>query len=154
MDIILGFLRNIIIDDVADLPHIEAARRDPLTGALNHGSIVETLEGQVQAARADAEAIGVALIDLDNFGLLDNTYGHPAGDHVLIEVVELLSDWMPPGATWGRYGPDEFLVITATGDAAALEPAVERLRSTLADTTLRAAAGERQRRPLLLPHQR
>jgi diguanylate cyclase (GGDEF)-like protein len=122
---------------------LEAARRDPLTGALNHGSIVETLEGQVQAARADAEAIGVALIDLDNFGLLDNTYGHPAGDHVLIEVVELLSDWMPPGATWGRYGPDEFLVITATGDAAALEPAVERLRSTLADTSLQFEGSER-----------
>jgi len=122
---------------------LEAARRDPLTGTLNHGSIVEALAAQVQAARAAGQAIGVALIDLDNFGLLDNTYGHPAGDHVLTEMVRLLSDWMPLGATWGRYGPDEFLVVTATGDAAALEPAVERLRSALTDTTLQFEGSER-----------
>ncbi len=121
---------------------LEAARRDPLTGALNHGSIVETLTAQIEAARAGGEGIGVALLDLDNFGLLDDTYGHPAGDHVLIEVVRLLAAWMPPGATWGRYGPDEFLVTTATGDAAALEPAVDRLRTTLADAALQFEGSE------------
>ena len=75
---------------------LEAARRDPLTGALNHGALVETLAAQVEAARAGGEAIGVALFDLDNFGLLDDTYGHPAGDHVLVEVVRLLGEGMPP----------------------------------------------------------
>jgi diguanylate cyclase (GGDEF)-like protein len=122
---------------------LEAARRDPLTGALNHGTLVDTLAAQVEAARAGGGAIGVALLDLDNFGLLNDTYGHPAADHVLIEVVRLLAAWVPPGATWGRYGPDEFLVITATGDAAALQPAVERLRTTLADATLQFEGSER-----------
>jgi diguanylate cyclase (GGDEF)-like protein len=122
---------------------LEAARRDPLTNALNHGTLVEALAAQVEAARPGGGGIGVALLDLDNFGLLDDTYGHPAGDHVLIEVVRLLAEWVPPGATWGRYGPDEFLVITATGDAAALEPAVERLRTTLADETLQFEGSER-----------
>jgi diguanylate cyclase (GGDEF)-like protein len=122
---------------------LEAARRDPLTNALNHGSIVETLAAQVGAARAGGEAIGVALVDLDNFSLLDSTYGHSAGDHVLIEVVGLLGDYMPPGATWGRYGPDEFLVVTATGDEAALRPAIERLRTTLAEATLQFEGSEK-----------
>ena len=122
---------------------LEAARRDPLTGALNHGVLVETLAAQVEAARTAGGAIGVVLLDLDNFGLLDDTYGHSAGDHVLVEVVRLLDEGMPPGATWGRYGPDEFLVITATGDAAALEPAVERMRTKLADLTLQFDGGER-----------
>jgi diguanylate cyclase (GGDEF)-like protein len=122
---------------------LEAARRDPLTGALNHGTLVDTLGAQVEAARPGGGAIGVALLDLDNFGLLDDTYGHPAADHVLIEVVRLLAAWVPRGATWGRYGPDEFLVITATGDAAALEPAVERLRTMLADATLQFEGSER-----------
>jgi diguanylate cyclase (GGDEF)-like protein len=122
---------------------LEAARRDPLTHALNHGSIVEMLAAQIEAARASGGTIGVVLIDLDNFGLLDNTYGHPAGDHVLIEVARLLAEWMPSGATWGRYGPDEFLAITATGDAAALEPAVEELRKTLANATLQFEGSER-----------
>jgi diguanylate cyclase (GGDEF)-like protein len=122
---------------------LEAARRDPLTGALNHGSLVDMLAAQIEEARPGGGAIGVALLDLDNFGLLDDTYGHPAGDHVLIEIVRLLSAWVPPGATWGRYGPDEFLVITSTGDAAALEPAVERLRTTLAGETLQFEGSER-----------
>jgi diguanylate cyclase (GGDEF)-like protein len=122
---------------------LEAARLDPLTGALNHGTIVETLAAQVTAARERGGSIGVALLDLDNFGLLDDTYGHPAGDHVLMEFVRLISAWVPPGATWGRYGPDEFLVVTATGDAEALEPAVERLRATLADATLQFEGSER-----------
>ena len=122
---------------------LEAARRDPLTNALNHGSLVETLAAEMESARKGGGAIGVALLDLDNFGLLDNTYGHPAGDHVLIEVVRLLADWMPPGASWGRYGPDEFLVVTATGDEGELEPAVERLRTDLAGATLQFGDSER-----------
>jgi diguanylate cyclase (GGDEF)-like protein len=122
---------------------LEAARRDPLTGALNHGALVETLAAQVETARTGGGAIGVALLDLDNFGLLDDTYGHPAGDYVLGEVVALLDAGMPARSTWGRYGPDEFLVITATGDAAALEPAIERLRTTLADLTVQFEGSER-----------
>ena len=122
---------------------LDAARSDPLTGALNHGSLVEMLGAQIEAARTGGGGIGVALIDLDNFGLLDDTYGHLAGDHVLMEAVRLLADWMPPGASWGRYGPDEFLVITATGDEAELKPAVERLRTNLVRTTLQFGDSER-----------
>ena len=122
---------------------LDGARRDPLTGALNHGSLVEMLASQIETARANGGAIGVALLDLDNFALLDNTYGHAAGDHVLTEVFRLLAAGMPSGGVWGRYGPDEFLIITATGDAAALEPAVERLRTTLAGATLQFEDSER-----------
>ena len=122
---------------------LEAARLDPLTGALNHGALVERLAAEVEIARKQGRTIGVALLDLDNFGLLDNTYGHPAGDHVLVEVVRLLGEAMPPGATWGRYGPDEFLAVTVAGDAAALEPAIEQLRATLANLTLQFAGSER-----------
>ena len=104
---------------------LEAARRDPLTGALNHGALVERLATEVELARASGETLGVALLDLDNFGLLDNTYGHTAGDHVLVEVERLLGEAMPAGATWGRYGPDEFLAMTQTGGANALVPAID-----------------------------
>jgi diguanylate cyclase (GGDEF)-like protein len=170
---------------------VEAAKKDPLTGAPNHGALVDRLAEQIQAARdaagggilgapandsaapgshggsdadvssADGTAeipghvaadmqediadrtIGVALLDLDSFGLLDGTYGHPSGDHVLIEIVRLLGEWMPPGATWGRYGPDEFLVITATGRAGDLEPAVRSLQATLTGMSLQFEGSER-----------
>jgi diguanylate cyclase (GGDEF)-like protein len=122
---------------------IETARRDPLTGALNHGALVQALADQVETARASGGAIGVALLDLDNFGLLDSTYGHPAGDHVLVEIVRLLDEGLPTGTTWGRYGPDEFLAISPTGDAITLAPAIERLRATLAGLTLQFDGSER-----------
>ena len=122
---------------------IEAARLDPLTGALNHGALVEDLAARVEAARHGGATIGVALLDLDSFGLLNDTYGHPAGDHVLVEFVGLLREWMPAGATWGRYGPDEFLVITEAGAAEVLEPAVEALKSSLSDLAIQFEASER-----------
>ena len=122
---------------------LNLADRDPLTGALNHGALVEQLAVQVEAARAGGGGIGVALLDLDSFGLLDNTYGHRAGDRVIVEVVRLLAEWMPAGATWGRYGPDEFLVITPNGHQDELEPAVEVLRNTLGEATLQFEGSER-----------
>ena len=122
---------------------LNAAHRDPLTGAPNHGSLVETLAAQIEAAQASGGGVGLALLDLDSFGLLDNTYGHDAGDHVIIEVVRLLAEWMPPGATWGRYGPDEFLVISANDCQADLEPAIEVLRATLDDAALQFDGSER-----------
>ncbi len=122
---------------------LDAAERDPLTGALNHGALVETLEEQVEAARLSGQGIGVGLLDLDSFGLLDSTYGHKAGDYVIVEIARLLTQWMPPGVTWGRYGPDEFLVITANGRQDDLEPAMSVLRATLDDAALQFEGSER-----------
>jgi diguanylate cyclase (GGDEF)-like protein len=125
---------------------LEAAGKDPLTGAPNHGALVEQLEAQIEVSRqvgGPGKEIGVALIDLDSFGLLDSTYGHRSGDHVLVEIVRLLAEWMPPGATWGRYGPDEFLVITATGRASDLQPAIASLQATLDGTSIQFEGSER-----------
>jgi diguanylate cyclase (GGDEF)-like protein len=122
---------------------VEAARLDPLTDTLNHGALVESLVARMDATRQGGEATAVALIDLDNFGLLNDTYGHGAGDRALTEVADLLRQELPPGSTWGRYGPDEFLVISAAGGAVDVEPAMERLRANLADLSLQFGASER-----------
>jgi diguanylate cyclase (GGDEF)-like protein len=122
---------------------LDLADRDPLTGALNHGALVERLATQMEAAREGGGGIGVALLDVDSFGLLDSTYGHRAGDRVLVEIVRLLTEWMPGGATWGRYGPDEFLVTTPNGHEDELEPAVEVLRNVLDKAALQFEGSER-----------
>jgi diguanylate cyclase (GGDEF)-like protein/putative nucleotidyltransferase with HDIG domain len=122
---------------------VEAARRDPLTGALNHGALVELLAASVERARLTHEQIGVALLDLDNFGLLNSTYGHQAGDFVLDEVTRLLKADVPATMTWGRYGPDEFLVVGPPGAESDLEPLLERIRSHLAELSLEFDGSER-----------
>ncbi len=89
----------------------EAARRDALTGMLNHGSIVALLADDLEAARTSAALISVALVDVDNFRLFNNTHGHEAGDAVLLRVAALVSELAGPAGRAARYGPDEFLLV-------------------------------------------
>ena len=110
---------------------VDSARRDPLTGWLNHGGIVETLTEAIEAARPGGGSVAIALVDVDNFRLTNETYGHDAGDQVLVEQSKALAAVARPGWITGRYGPDEFLVVAPGAEGADLEPAIELLRSRL-----------------------
>jgi diguanylate cyclase (GGDEF)-like protein len=115
---------------------LEATRRDPLTGSLNHGALVAQLLEQVEAARHSAGSVEIALVDIDSFRLLNDTHGHAAGDRALIEVYERLAHVAPAGSIVGRYGPDEFLMVAPPSVVAGLAPALEQLRSELAALSL------------------
>jgi diguanylate cyclase (GGDEF)-like protein len=122
---------------------MESTRRDPLTNLLNHGALVTALAERIERARGAEEAIGIALVDLDGFRLLNDTYGHDAGDAALLQVADRLPRQVDGSAVVGRYGPDEFLVIVDTLRVASLEPAVEGLRGVLAGESLEVEAEER-----------
>jgi diguanylate cyclase (GGDEF)-like protein len=122
---------------------VDATRRDPLTGLLNHGALVATLAERIEDARRHDEAIGIALVDLDGFRLLNDTYGHDAGDRGLLQVADRLDRQLDEAAVVGRYGPDEYLVIVDALRVAALEPAIENLRTVLATEALEVDAAER-----------
>jgi diguanylate cyclase (GGDEF)-like protein len=122
---------------------VEATRRDPLTGLLNHGALVGEVAVAIEQAHADGGAIGVALVDLDGFRLLNETYGHDAGDAALLSVVEALAMEIPDSIARGRYGPDEFLLIAGAADVAALGAGLERLRARLVDVALQFESSER-----------
>ena len=122
---------------------VEATRRDPLTGTLNHGALVSHLAEEIERARASGLPLGVALVDIDNFRLLNDNHGHVAGDAALMAVVGLLRACLPERVVMGRYGPDEFLLVAPPDVVVELEPALERLRTTLADLSLQFEATER-----------
>ncbi|HEX5823151.1 MAG TPA: diguanylate cyclase, partial [Candidatus Limnocylindrales bacterium] len=122
---------------------LEATRRDPLTGTLNHGALVAHLADEVEKARAAGLPLGVALVDIDNFRLLNDNHGHAAGDAALMAAVGLLRESVPERVVLGRYGPDEFLLIAPPDVVVALEPALERLRTALADLSLQFEMTER-----------
>jgi len=121
---------------------LEAERRDALTGMLNHGSLVSLLAEAVEKLRAEDGQLTIALVDLDNFRLLNDTHGHGAGDAALLEVARQLDDATPPDAIIGRYGPDEFLVISSPTDAEAVLGWMELLRTQLADVSLQFGDSE------------
>jgi diguanylate cyclase (GGDEF)-like protein len=122
---------------------LEATRLDQMTGTLNHGALVGVLAVAIEAARQSGQTLGIALLDIDNFRNLNETYGHPAGDQALAAVATLLDDELPRETQWGRYGPDEFLVIVASEGTIDLEPTIELLRTRLVDLSLQFDASER-----------
>ena len=122
---------------------LEATRRDPLTGTLNHGALVAHLAGEIERSRAAGTSLGVALVDVDNFRLLNDNHGHRAGDDVLVSVAGLLTRTFPDGIVVGRYGPDEFLVVAPSDYVVHLEPGIERLQTAMADLSLKFETTER-----------
>jgi diguanylate cyclase (GGDEF)-like protein len=122
---------------------VRATELDPLTNSLNHGALVAHLAAEMERARPADRTIGVALVDIDNFRLLNDTHGHEAGDEALTLVTAVIGRELPAGAVMGRYGPDELLVIVGQDAIVDLEPAIERLREALAVESLQFAATER-----------
>ena len=121
---------------------VESTRRDALTEMLNHGAIVALLAEAVEAARRDDGRIGVALVDIDNFRLFNDTHGHEAADEVLLRVAELVTLEAGDGHV-ARYGPDEFLLVRTGADVAAMEASMERLRAGLEEVSVQFGDSER-----------
>ena len=122
---------------------LEASRRDALTGLFNHGTAVGELTTLLEGSRLSGATVGVALIDIDNFRLLNETYGHDAGDRALIEVAGVLAAELSEASTVGRFGPDEFLVLAPPGCVHDLEPAIDRLRARVDALSLQFGGSER-----------
>ena len=115
---------------------VEATRLDALTSALNHGALVAHLAAEIERTRPSGGVLGVALIDLDNFRLLNDNHGHRAGDDVLLLVADTIAQEVPNGGVMGRYGPDEFLVVVDGLTTDDLVPIVGRVRTALAAEAL------------------
>jgi diguanylate cyclase (GGDEF)-like protein len=122
---------------------IDATRHDPLSGLLNHGALVDLLTERVETARTFEEPLGIALLDIDNFRLLNDNHGHEAGDEALLTVVELIRRSADPAILYGRYGPDEFLLLAPADSVERLGPMIDALRVGLVDRGLQFETTER-----------
>ena len=121
---------------------IEAERLDSLTGLLNHGAVVSLLVDRLEEVRQAQGRVGVAMIDVDNFRLLNDTHGHAAGDEVLVRVADMVSAEAGEGSVVARYGPDEFLLIVDGAGVGETQAAVARLRAALSEVTFQFGASE------------
>ena len=99
-----------------------AARTDGLTGCLNHAAMQDTLRRELERCRRTGHGLSLALVDLDDFKLVNEEYGHQAGDEVLKHVGAALRDSLRAYDIVARYGGDEFAIIALdAGEAAAAE---------------------------------
>lgn len=113
----------------------EDAVRDPLTRQFNRRYMENVLEQEMaRAKRNEGKSFAVVLLDVDHFKVFNDTHGHQAGDHVLIQLGGLLASQTRKGDVVCRYGGEEFLLILTNASmgnalkrAESIRAAVERL---------------------------
>ena len=89
----------------------DRALRDPLTGLANRTLFVDRLTHAMALQKREARAVAVLLIDLDDFKLVNDSLGHPAGDAILSRAAERLNNAVRASDTVARLGGDEFAVL-------------------------------------------
>jgi two-component system cell cycle response regulator len=112
------------------------ARTDALTGVLNRGAIVEELEVEAERAAREGSPLGLGMLDIDHFKLVNDTHGHAAGDAVLREVVRRVLAVMRPYDTFGRFGGEEFLVLVPGSGERELFAVLERIRKAIGSSPI------------------
>ncbi len=105
----------------------EQALRDPLTGLHNRRYLFEMAPPLLELARRQGKPACVVLLDLDHFKLLNDTYGHQAGDTVLQRFAALLAQMLRRSDVVCRYGGEEFVAVMPDIDAEGAECMLARL---------------------------
>ncbi|MBC3936914.1 diguanylate cyclase [Undibacterium rugosum] len=102
--------------------------RDGLTGLLNHTAIKEQLEAEVLQAHRNGAPLALAMIDLDNFKKINDSYGHATGDQVLRTLARILRQRLRRTDIVGRYGGEEFAVIFPDTTASTARRVLDKVR--------------------------
>ena len=103
------------------------ARTDHLTGLFNRRHFHERLGAELARHARDGEAVGLLLLDLDDFKQVNDRHGHPVGDEVLVAVARILLDQIRGGDVVCRTGGEEFAVILPSADGDEAVRCAERL---------------------------
>ncbi|MBK5415470.1 diguanylate cyclase [Pseudomonas sp. TH31] len=108
------------------------SRTDSLTGLLNHGAWKDQLEVELRRCQRQNQGGAIALIDIDHFKTINDTYGHVAGDIVLRQLSKMLKQNLRAADVAGRYGGDEFCVILPDLPLNSAAAAMDALRDRFA----------------------
>ena len=117
---------------VADL--LEVSRVDALTGVCNRAYFMQRLHEQIALHRVRNQPIGIAVIDVDHFKKVNDTYGHQAGDAALKVIAETLKNTMRETDVVGRYGGEEFVVLLEDANPEGLAVVGERIREKIEES--------------------
>ncbi|HEX5501926.1 MAG TPA: diguanylate cyclase [Thermomicrobiales bacterium] len=114
------------------------ADTDALTGLANHRAIQERLDAELARATATGRPFGILMVDVDDFKLFNDTYGHLVGDQILRMVGQTLREACRGTDAIGRHGGDEFIVLLPRTDRAGAGDAAHRILALMAERSIRA----------------
>lgn len=109
----------------------ELVRHDPLTGVLNRKGLDEALTREIARAHRRGAPLCLALLDIDDFKRLNDTFGHHTGDDALRHLSTVMRDALRPHDLIGRYGGEEFLILLPDTDAQQSAEIITRLQREL-----------------------
>jgi two-component system cell cycle response regulator len=108
---ILKFTYHDALDESFHEQMYESALRDALTKAYNKRYFADRLDGEFRFARRHDTSMALLMLDIDHFKKINDTYGHPAGDAVLVAVADALTRSVRNEDVVARYGGEEFAII-------------------------------------------
>jgi diguanylate cyclase (GGDEF)-like protein len=119
----------------------ELASRDGLTNLYNHRYFQEILGKELVRAKRYGHSLSLIMFDIDFFKKVNDSFGHPAGDKVLINLAQAISTAIRPSDIVARYGGEEFAVILPETSEAGLRVFAERMRRCAASVTTTVQKG-------------
>lgn len=109
----------------------EKVREDQLTGALNRRGLDEAFDREIAIRTRSGKPLAIALLDVDNFKVLNDTHGHQAGDSALMHLARVIRQTMRPNDSVARFGGEEFLILLPDSTADEAAQAIVRLQRNL-----------------------
>ena len=123
-------LRNAILYRQA----VNAAHKDPLTGVYNRATLEENLNREVKLAQRYSRKLSMIVLDIDDFKLFNDNYGHEIGDKVLKTTVDRTTDCIRETDVIYRYGGEEFVILLSNTDLDGGAYLGERIRESVEES--------------------
>ena len=114
----------------------ELATSDSLTGILNRRSFLEIASTEFDRYQRYGEPFSFIILDLDKLKTINDTYGHPAGDHAIVLLIETIKEQKRSSDSVGRLAGDEFGLILPGTDAQQARDLLSRVKDILAETVV------------------
>ena len=134
--IVGSMLKSYIFTDTYKLGYI-----DRLTGAYNKRFYQDQVQGILNSAKAHGTSVSLAVIDLDNFKYVNDTYGHQNGDIVLYRLASLLKSVLRKSDFVIRFGGDEFILLLPDTDPLVAISVLERVRMRVEEEAILTQEG-------------
>jgi len=96
---------------------------------LNHTAIKDLLDGEVAGAIRQKKPLSFAMIDIDHFKQINDSYGHPVGDRVIVSLSRLLKQRLRSSDLVGRYGGEGFAVVMVDADMTTAMKVLDTIRN-------------------------